>query len=280
MEKINNNQLSQLAKLRNENWTKEVYLDSETHTYKVRSKPHLRFKALPNAIRDCFHPNPPQYGQKQKSKQRRGGSGKENGNAIHKQLYHRSMCLAEIHDCKCQEIFGTRTLEMKEDSFVHEAVQQAEKFREDHCQIPLLAEIIVTHQNARVATRIDALDFINRISLVEEEVEKEEELVLVEWKTGYNSRSFKTSREFYKHPMNAIKCSEANVHQWQLFGQYMLLTRSHGITNIKKACVVYLKMANKPSYHVECAADWWWPLSEKKKDELWDHFQRRRTSFT
>ena len=106
----------------------------------------------------------------------------------------------------------------------------------------------------------------------------EPEYTLVEWKTGYNSRSFKRKAQHnYKHISPEVTCSDANAHQWQLFGQYMLLTRSHGITNIKRAHVVYLKMKGKDSYHVEPAANWWWALREDKQDALWASFSRSRS---
>lgn len=258
-----NENIFALSTLKIQNAEGKLDQNKDTHVYNIHGKVA---KALPKSMREWIHPNPNYRPCKRRTK---GGRGVAGGERIHRQLLHRSICMADINGCRCEKVLKRKTCSVRENSHTHKAIQQAELYRNDHQQIPLLAETIIGSEQWKVATRIDALDVNIGIG---------GGLVLVEWKTGYNSRSFRRSRGNYKHPMETVVCCEANDHQWQLFGQYMLLTREHKINNIKKACVVYLVMGGKKTYHVELAASWWWNKTIEQQNEIWHTYTKHRLS--
>lgn len=252
---------------------------SQDKRYVYRYNDTQMLKALPRALKEAFF-HDPDY----RAKKRTGGTARS-GKIVHRYLSHRVNCKILPAGCECD----VKTHDMpRKNSPTLKCMQQAFDFENDYNLVPILSEFIVaapSHTMGRVATRVDCLCAPRDLLEKRDFDDACNNLTLVSWKTGHNKRSINVARcarksppEYrrLKAPFEHVTASESAMHQLQLFGEYMLMTRHHKI-NIKDAYVVYLGMDNNDDrYYVRRAEKWWFDCTRAQQDQMWRTFVQLR----
>jgi hypothetical protein len=209
------------------------------------------YVGLTRKLKRIFHPQ-----SKINKKKNNSGSSIQNGNRIHRLLYHEYHCTKSEY-CDCGIAQPNRN-----NSFVKNAkkIIESENITIIECEIPIVSE------NAQTATALDMIGYSNK-------GKANEKSVIISIKTGYEIGYEKDSKGWMMQgPFKDIKSNSKQHNQLQGFAEYNILKKDYGLT-FDEYIILYLAR-EEDKCKIERSEDWW--KEKEKQDSFFTYMKSQK----